>query len=831
MTLLAVGPASALQRSVSADHPMEALKNLCAVAKTGNAAAQYQLAQHYCCAPHTDWRRAVHWYSQAAVQKYAPACVALGDLFAQGVAGVLPQNHRSAVVLYTQAAKQNNTSAYLRLARFFNEQNAPEKVVFYYNLAIQGNCEVARLELGIFYLLRDEHDDAIQYLRPLAILEPIQPNAVFSWIRVQATYFLAIVYEEHSNSQIRDRNHARTLYEKAAQFKLGEAQYRLGNLLLKHFPDQANVAVQLLQAAANQHYSPAEYLIGVLHEMGKHGLPRNVKTAVGYYARAAEKGHSPAMCRLGVLYQYGIEVVVDLEKAKEWYQKAAQNGIVEASRRLAFMANEDPAAAFYLGLFHLDRGNFFYNPYVGVDWLKLAVYHKHSEACLWLARLYTEGEGCNADPFKADHYFQMALNRAPAQEDHERIRLQFKAIQGNAADQLAYGHFLLKKGELDDGIEWIAKAAQQGNLMATQELASIYDHLGEFDLAVDFYTRCIALGDLSAFAEIGSLYEDQEDYDQAIEWFAKSAAAGDAKGETRRLINIELKLAKAGDLQALFRAAALCIKIDEYPSALRCYLKAADQNLPEACFKAAELLEQGALDLQRNLSAAIQLYKKAADMQHAASIHRLGELAQSGMDECNDELELPEVYYMQAAALGHLPSILKMIQICKETRNPRLVRYLQQATQLGDAQAPYELAQFFFNQRRLLDAHHFLKIAAERGHARAIFMMGVVCQKHQQLEEAAQWYQKAAHLGIVGAFCKLGELAEERRDFSQALIQYHQAAKRGVPEAFFHLGNFYLSHRNDAPPNFGLAKRFFEEALKRGVVRARESLAHLAFFA
>ena len=66
--------------------------------------------------------------------------------------------------------------------------------------------------------------------------------------------------------------------------------------------------------------------LGVWHERGLHGLPKNAEKAFEYYQLAAEYGNALAMHNLGDLYRQGKGVPHNGAAAFEWYQKAAQAG-------------------------------------------------------------------------------------------------------------------------------------------------------------------------------------------------------------------------------------------------------------------------------------------------------------------------------------------------------------------------------------------------------------------------------------------------------------------------------------------------------------------------
>lgn len=49
----------------------------------------------------------------------------------------------------------------------------------------------------------------------------------------------------------------------------------------------------------------------------------NYSRAVVHYQKTADAGHTDAQYSLGIMYKYGRGVSKDLQKAREWYSKAA----------------------------------------------------------------------------------------------------------------------------------------------------------------------------------------------------------------------------------------------------------------------------------------------------------------------------------------------------------------------------------------------------------------------------------------------------------------------------------------------------------------------------
>jgi len=87
---------------------------------------------------------------------------------------------------------------------------------------------------------------------------------------------------------------------------------------------------------ADRGHSGAQHIVGMLYEKGI-GVEKNVDKAVEYYEKAAKQGFAGAQARLGVMYRLGDGVAKDPKLAEKWLKKAARQDVAEAQYHLAQM--------------------------------------------------------------------------------------------------------------------------------------------------------------------------------------------------------------------------------------------------------------------------------------------------------------------------------------------------------------------------------------------------------------------------------------------------------------------------------------------------------------
>jgi TPR repeat protein len=196
-----------------------------------------------------------------------------------------------------------------------------------------------------------------------------------------------IFYGDNLLYQKGDHTKARLLFEKAAAQGLAKAQYNLGSMYrdeLNNFP----IALSWFEKAAAQGNADAQNSIGYIYENASGGKPPrpyifdqngknldkkipdikakfakldnnlpvdyyrrsiyplseygqgvepNLQKAIEWYQKAANQGHALAQTNLAYFYLFGIGVDKDENHAFKLYEKAANQQFVPAIRTLAFM--------------------------------------------------------------------------------------------------------------------------------------------------------------------------------------------------------------------------------------------------------------------------------------------------------------------------------------------------------------------------------------------------------------------------------------------------------------------------------------------------------------
>lgn len=288
-----------------------------------------------------------------------------------------------------RAAKQGHGRAAFELASLHEA-----------GLGVEKDLNAARkyYEVSVKQGYRDAH-----FNLALMLSNPLTPNndlrkarAVAAVIAetgdVEAQYLLSRLMNKKMSKVSANPGKAFYWLQHAANSGHGRAQFHLGTEYLKgsHVSKSTQSALKWFKRAAMQHVPEAHYNLALMYEKGE-GVRADEFKAIDWYKTAAKLGNADAQQNLGIryltgeylqpqpkkavelltsaansgsmnaqellgkLYQSGFKdsIEVDLEKAEQWYVKAARQGKTEAQYQLALILldkdDSEDEAIFWIG--------------------------------------------------------------------------------------------------------------------------------------------------------------------------------------------------------------------------------------------------------------------------------------------------------------------------------------------------------------------------------------------------------------------------------------------------------------------------------------------------
>lgn len=297
-------------------------------ARQGDTESQWQVGQTY--VRLGEPARAVPMLQSASAAGHPRAASLLGSLHEDGLGTV--KSSEEALRWYRFAAEHKQPEAMAALGRLMLLERGPEAR----ESASQWLRQAASLgdRDGQYYL-------GWLFARPGAAHDDAQ---AFQW-------FLKAADQEHVGAQIaaaihllagkgvpRDQKAAAGWLERAAAKQDPVANYLLGRLREGEGRADRDKALEAYRIAAVAGHREARLALAVM--LSGSSVENDRKQAVEWFVKAHEDGHWAAANHLGEAYRDGLVVVPRLEKAKDYFQYAADRGDAKAMYNLAKMQND-----------------------------------------------------------------------------------------------------------------------------------------------------------------------------------------------------------------------------------------------------------------------------------------------------------------------------------------------------------------------------------------------------------------------------------------------------------------------------------------------------------
>ncbi|KAK7569087.1 hypothetical protein IWX50DRAFT_620100 [Phyllosticta citricarpa] len=243
---------------------------------------------------------------------------------------------------YSRAADKQYSRAEYRIGMLFEQSNDPIKALAHYKRGADAGDSASNYRLGMMTLL-GQNGQPQDFARGIQLIKHAAETADEN--APQGAYVLGML-QARELPQINvpeiylpyDERAAKANIEKAAFLGFAKAQLKMGSAYeLCTLGCDFNPALSLHYnaLAARQGEPEADMAISKWFLCGYEGVfQKNEELAYVYAERAAASGLATAEFALGYFYEIGVHVPVNIEKAMEWYDRAAKNGNKDAISRL-----------------------------------------------------------------------------------------------------------------------------------------------------------------------------------------------------------------------------------------------------------------------------------------------------------------------------------------------------------------------------------------------------------------------------------------------------------------------------------------------------------------
>lgn len=308
--------------------------------------------------------------------------------------------------------------------------------------ALEGNPR-AEADLGKYYMLAEEYDQALPWLKKAA--KQKEPEGF---------YGLGFCYEYGVCGLEQNIKKAAAYYKKAARKDSPGGLYKTALFLHDGTGMKANPrkALVYMERAAEKASSPAQRFLAEAYMDGKtDAVTQDYKKAAFYWRKLAASGTDAQACfNLGYLYYYGYGVAKDVHRAFEWDLCAAQAGLAQGQ--------------YQVGQAYLNGEGVSVDMVQALSWLEKAAAQGYEPARQLLENIsYYVYQGPETGAKSVGHIESAA-------------ELQKRAEAGDPGAQYLYGSLcesVLRANAVPcDPLIWYQKAAAQGLAAAQEKLRS-----------------------------------------------------------------------------------------------------------------------------------------------------------------------------------------------------------------------------------------------------------------------------------------------------------------------------------------------------------------------
>lgn len=530
------------------------------------------------------------------------------------------------------------------------------------------------------------------------------------------------------------------------------------------------------------------FYIADFYYKGHDDFEKDLNKAKYWYEKAAELDHPDALLCLGYMYQHGEGVVgIDYFKALDWYSKAAHHEKTGGS------------AFFNIGLLYRQgHGAFEENSHTAFIYFLQAAVVGHAKSQFKTALMYQNGEG------DVEKDFQQAYTWYTASEENKNYKVAQYNIGHLYRD--GYGDF---KQDFKMAFQWYQLAADQGYELAEVQLGILY-HNGSgveknYHQALYWYSKSESnTQDPITQYNIAKLYlhgygDFKEDTAKAVEWMRKAAEQGDSEAQFK--------------MGVMYHNGAGVNK--NYWEANTWYLKSIEQREDkddDLCFlNLAKLHRFGYADFNKDEALALYYYKVAADLGNRQAMVQLGIMYQNGAGIPNKD---------------HKTALSWYTKVSDDDEDAYL--------------AFYNIGNIYFHgvpdviMQDYKEAFKWFMKAALKDDSESQYMIGVMYNDGlgvlKDVNKAIEWYQKSSDKGYVDAKYALALLYHTGndgvgKDEPLALKLYLEVlSKTDFGYGYNNVGYMYETGAANLPVNYKIAMEYYLKADKFGCSSATNTI-------
>jgi TPR repeat protein len=264
----------------------------------------------------------VEWLIKASDQGLIDADFKLGCSYCFGLG--ITQDQEKAFQLFKKAADAGHKQSCYHAAVHYHlgegTQKDPSEAIKYFQRSAENYYPIGMREFG--KIIIDDKPVLTNYV----VAEDLFQGAAEKGDNT--SYFFLGLMSRQGLGRPRDLQKAEEYLQKAADLGVSIAEHWFGLSCLNKEEEQKDYekASEWFLKAADNNFAPSQYALGVIYGRGL-AEPKGEKSAIEWLHLAAKRHFPDAYLELGKHYSEGKIVPIDMEKAKEFFQKSEEFGL------------------------------------------------------------------------------------------------------------------------------------------------------------------------------------------------------------------------------------------------------------------------------------------------------------------------------------------------------------------------------------------------------------------------------------------------------------------------------------------------------------------------
>lgn len=234
--------------------------------------------------------------------------------------------------------------------------------------------------------------------------------------------------------------------------------------------------------AAKQNLGNAQYLLGTLL-IQDNDTEKDISKAIPWIKKSAEQEHVQALTSLALLYLEGEKISKDSSKAIDLFEQAAR---------------QNTECQYILGNIYWDSKFIDSNKKLALQWYTTAAENNNINAQNVLGNIYLdEKSGITQDLHQALLWFTKSAEQGDSSAQYLLARIYMQDEINLVFSDYPSKETIKKMAtkNLSEGLKWLTKSAEQGNLSAQRSLGDYYYREGNLEEARKWFRKAYEQGD------------------------------------------------------------------------------------------------------------------------------------------------------------------------------------------------------------------------------------------------------------------------------------------------------------------------------------------------